>query len=451
MGFTWRSARRLVPAVLVLAALAGGTAGAATQLGSFQITYYWFVPESNFVGRPLAAPGLTGTYREDFLYSAGGVDMQGTGKAANGSYVHYAGTTGGYWVNSSGHRTDPGAHGWSHGSPYWRDGGWRNSAGAPTFKRANGTWSNGKGVKLLPYHDRFGPGKGVPVTEWHSIATDTSVIPRGTRVYVQALAAYPSSGCLVAEDTGSAIIGNHIDVLVPAGSDLGTLPSSGNVVTLAPGDACPPVLDPVALGTLNLQYLTPAEASDFHGRRAAIAPLRLALPETFLYSWRGVVRHRVGELRDGRRLVYTGGGWWVNYRGKKTAQRADGTWTHGPAVWRDGGYRNRRGRPTRRLSGGRWTNGPGVVFLPYRDRFQIAAAADWIGWRSAGAPTSLVGAGTLLKIDALPAVGCLRVDHAIRTPGTIEVVTPYGTPVAHLPLTSTVTALPSDAAAACAD
>jgi 3D (Asp-Asp-Asp) domain-containing protein len=453
MGSSWRSARRLVPGVLVavVLTLCGVTAGAATQLGTFQITYYWFVPETGFAGKPVAAPGISGTFREDFLYSAKGVDMQGTGRAANGSYIHYAGTYGGYWVNAAGQRTDPGARGWSHGAPVWRDGGWRNAAGAPTFKRSSGTWSNGKGVKLLAYHDRFGLGKGVPVTEWHSIATDLRVIPRGTRVYVQALGAYPSGGCLVAEDTGSAIIGTHIDVLVPAGTNLGSLPSSGNVVTLAPGDACPPVLDPVALGQVSLTYITPARARDFRGRRAVLAALKLSLPETFLYSPRGVVRHDVGELRDGRRLVFTSGGWWVNARGKKTKQRADGSWSNGPPVWRDGGYRNRRGQPTRKLHSGHWTHGKGVVLLPYHDRFQIAGAADWIGWRSAGAPKGMVGAGTLLKIDALPAVGCLRVDHTIHTARTIEVLAPYGTALGSLPVSSTVTALPSDAAAACAD
>ncbi len=452
MGFTWRSARRLVVAVLALVAVAAGgaSARAATSLGSFQITYYWFVPESRFVGKPVAAPGLTGHYREDFLYGAAGVPMQGTGTAADGTFVHYAGTSGGYWVNAAGARTAPGAHGWSHGPPYWRDGGWRNAAGAPTFKRANRTWSNGKGVTFRTYHDRFGPGKGVPVTEWHSIATDPSVIPKGTRVYVAALAGSPAGGCFVAEDRGSAIIGLHIDVLVPADTNLAAEPHSGDLVTLAPGDACPPVMAPQDLGTLGLRYLVPARKRGFGGAAVHLTSPKLTLPETFLYSARGVVRHRLGEIPGARRLIFAGGGWWVNAAGARTDQAADGSWTNGSPVWREGGYRNRRGAPTRRLTSGRWSNGRGVVLLPYHERFRLASATEWIAWRSAGAPRALVGVGTLLRIAGLPSTGCLRVDHAALSRGVIEVVVPYGTATSALPIQSDVTALPPDAAAACA-
>ena len=56
----------------------------------------------------ISAPGIAGTYREDFLYSAGGVPMEGTGTAASGAHVHYAGTHGGYWVTKAGVKTDPG-------------------------------------------------------------------------------------------------------------------------------------------------------------------------------------------------------------------------------------------------------------------------------------------------------------------------------------------------------
>ena len=167
--------------------------------------------------------------------------MEGTGTDLAGDAIHYAGGSGGYWVNVNGARTDPGRNGWSHGAPYWRDGGWRNAQGGVTFKHADGTWDNGPGVgKKKPYHDTFGTGPGVPVTPWHSIATDTSVLPRGTSVYVPSLATTPAHGCFRAEDTGGAIIGNHIDVLVPASASLGTLPEQGLLTALAPGQACPP-------------------------------------------------------------------------------------------------------------------------------------------------------------------------------------------------------------------
>ncbi|MFM9123745.1 MAG: hypothetical protein ACKOSO_00875, partial [Actinomycetota bacterium] len=43
------------------------------QLGSYWITYYWFVPESAFTGARNVPKGLTTAYREDFLYSARGI------------------------------------------------------------------------------------------------------------------------------------------------------------------------------------------------------------------------------------------------------------------------------------------------------------------------------------------------------------------------------------------
>ena len=98
--------------------------------------------------------------------------MEGTGTAASGAHVHYAGTHGGYWVTKAGVKTVPGASGWSNGAPYWRDGGWRTAAGGVTFQRADGTWVNGPAQTKLPYHDLFGPGEGTDVTEWLSIATD---------------------------------------------------------------------------------------------------------------------------------------------------------------------------------------------------------------------------------------------------------------------------------------
>lgn len=44
------------------------------------------------------------------------------------------------------------------------------------------------------------------------IAVDPSVIPLGTHVYIESLDGWPSYGYAVAEDTGSAIVGNIIDL-----------------------------------------------------------------------------------------------------------------------------------------------------------------------------------------------------------------------------------------------
>jgi 3D (Asp-Asp-Asp) domain-containing protein len=43
-----------------------------------------------------------------------------------------------------------------------------------------------------------------------SVAVDPSVIPLGTRIYVQGV------GTRVADDTGGAIIGDHIDIWEPS-------------------------------------------------------------------------------------------------------------------------------------------------------------------------------------------------------------------------------------------
>lgn len=49
------------------------------------------------------------------------------------------------------------------------------------------------------------------------IAVDPSVIPLGTKVYVECLDGYPDYGYAVAEDIGSAIKGNRIDVCMGSG------------------------------------------------------------------------------------------------------------------------------------------------------------------------------------------------------------------------------------------
>ncbi len=444
----------MVLVALAVTTLASGAVTPPTgDLGTFQVTTYWFVPESRFVGLPLTAPGLTASYREDFLYSARGVPMEGTGTGLGGEAVHFAATNGGYWVNSAGVKTSPTARGWTHGPPIWRDGGWRNAAGAPTFHVTATAWSNGVGKRRLPYHDSFGRGPGVPVTAWHSIATDLAVIPRGSIVYVEALRASPAHGCFSADDTGGAIIGKHIDVLVPPDNTF-IVPATSRVTVLTPTDLCPPPVAPTSLGTLALAYVREPLATRATGRAAAIpGASATTAPEDFLYGPRGVAWAGVGTLNASNRIVSDGGGWWVNRSGGRTARTPTGAWTNGVAAWREGGWRNAYGGPTFRRRNGRWSNGAGQTRLPYHDRFHLAADGERPPWQSAGSRVGIRGAnpGSLLHVDGLPSIGCLIVDHRVTTWPAVEILVPSGTPLGSLPTTSPVSALPADeAAAACA-
>jgi 3D (Asp-Asp-Asp) domain-containing protein len=47
---------------------------------------------------------------------------------------------------------------------------------------------------------------------WGAVAVDPSVIPLGTRMYISGF----GNQVFVAEDTGSAIIGNRIDIWMPS-------------------------------------------------------------------------------------------------------------------------------------------------------------------------------------------------------------------------------------------
>jgi 3D (Asp-Asp-Asp) domain-containing protein len=60
----------------------------------------------------------------------------------------------------------------------------------------------------------FGTGPSMPLTYYRSIAVDPRYIPMGSRVYVPAYRRI-SGGWFVAQDTGGAIGGKHIDVYRP--------------------------------------------------------------------------------------------------------------------------------------------------------------------------------------------------------------------------------------------
>jgi 3D (Asp-Asp-Asp) domain-containing protein len=438
--------RRLATLLVLLGALATPSASAATSLGDFQLTYYWFAAESGFVGQKVAAPGVAGKFAEDFLYSARGVPMEGTGTALSGAHIHYAGTNGGFWVTKAGKKTVPGPGGWSNGAPYWREGGWRNAAGGVTFQRADGSWVNGAGVGTKrAYHDIFGPDVGTNVTEWRSIATDLSVIPRGTSVYVPRLAGSPAHGCFHADDTGGAIIGKHIDVFIPQGTLTG-LPTSSEVQTLGPGEACPPLTGPKPVKGVALRYVAEARERDFRGSRMTVPGLALRARTDFLFGAKGAAMRGGGLLPARRRIVLVDrGGWWVNARGKRTDRRANGTWTHGLPVWREGGWRNRRGSPTYQRPNGSWSNGRGVTLHRYHDRFRLARDDERVPWQAVAAPSTIAPRGARIAVTGLVSTGCLFVDRSLRhAPGALEILVPHGADLTGLPHQADITVLPAN-------
>ncbi|MGH2914192.1 MAG: 3D domain-containing protein [Solirubrobacteraceae bacterium] len=185
-------------------------------LGRVTITEYWPAPESWFVGRLVKAPGLSGLHRVDWLYSAMGVSMEGDGIGLDGRTYHIQTLGRGGWVTAAAKPTQPG-NGWSGGAPYWRDGGyWLSRRRRVTFPLAAGGWSAAAGRRYVPLHGvSFAPGPSIPLRYWQSIAVDPRVIALGSRVYVPAYRQDGHGGWFIAQDTGGAILGHHIDVYRP--------------------------------------------------------------------------------------------------------------------------------------------------------------------------------------------------------------------------------------------
>lgn len=202
------------------------------------VTEYYPAPERWFSGRRVRAPGLPGRHAVDWLYSARGLAMEGDGVDLQGQQSHIAqlGSTG--WVNADGRPTVPVCLGqWTHGSPAWLSGGWRNRGGAVTFPLATGGWSDGAGGRRLSYGGvTFAAGPSRPLRYYHSIAVDPRLIPLGSRVYIPAYR-HIGGGWFVAQDTGGAIKGRHVDVYRPAPAspaDLGRYMTGQRILVIPP-------------------------------------------------------------------------------------------------------------------------------------------------------------------------------------------------------------------------
>jgi 3D domain len=232
-AFVWHALPRTAP-------VAGTAAIRKTKwLSGFRVTEYYPAPEAWAVGKPVATPGLPGKHRIDWLYGGFGLSMEGTGIGLDGRFYHIDSLGRGGWVSRSGKPTFDGIH--SNGPPYWRAGGfWRNRRGGVTFLLLAGGWSNGAGVRWVPPPRgiAFAPGAGTPgLRYWRTIAVDPGLIPFGSRVYISYYRRVRgATGWFVANDTGGAINGRHVDVFrpPPSGPDVGGRSLSGQRVLIVP-------------------------------------------------------------------------------------------------------------------------------------------------------------------------------------------------------------------------
>lgn len=149
----------------------------------FQITHYIIADERDAHGPMIQAAGVSGQHRQDFLYGAGGVPMQGTGQTLDNRFVRFDGGGGGWHQNS-------------RGNP--------DILNNPAQARLSETDAA---------HGRFND-----VVANRSIAVDPAIIPGRSRVYIASGDGSRIVGERSADDTGGGIRGAHIDHFSGAGS-----------------------------------------------------------------------------------------------------------------------------------------------------------------------------------------------------------------------------------------
>lgn len=143
---------------------------------TFLITGYNVCAEDDFHGELVSASELAERHKQDFLFGAAGVAMQGTGKISDGRYIRLQSMSGGWHRDSAGHPDQV------------------NTPASVSFSYTDGV------------HGAFGT-----VSEDKSIAVDPHVIPKRAKVNIEGV------GERSADDRGSAIQGYHIDNFLGAG------------------------------------------------------------------------------------------------------------------------------------------------------------------------------------------------------------------------------------------
>jgi 3D (Asp-Asp-Asp) domain-containing protein len=224
----------------IQAAAPATSGGPGKWLGGFELTEYYPALEGWFVGALVDSPGLGTQHRIDWLYSAHGLSMEGDGIGLDGHQYHVANLGSGGWLTAGGGST---AQFGAGSAPYWRTGGfWRTSGGVLTFPLSNGGWSAGTGVRYVPPPGiTFAPGQSRPLGYLRSVAVDPSVIPLGSHIFIPSYQSV-NGGWFEADDTGGAIVGNHIDVFRPPPSnpaDTGNFATGQQVYVVPPGVPVP--------------------------------------------------------------------------------------------------------------------------------------------------------------------------------------------------------------------
>ncbi|MGF6290507.1 3D domain-containing protein [Paraburkholderia youngii] len=149
----------------------------------FHITHYIIADERDAHGPMVQARDVSGSHRQDFLYGAGGVPMQGTGETLDHRFIRWNG----------------GGGGWHH-----------NAAGNPDIL-------NNPAQARLSETDAA-HGRFADVVANRSIAVDPTVIPPRSRVYITSGNGSRVVGERSADDTGGGIRGAHIDHFSGPGS-----------------------------------------------------------------------------------------------------------------------------------------------------------------------------------------------------------------------------------------
>jgi 3D (Asp-Asp-Asp) domain-containing protein len=183
------------------------------------VTGYYCVYNSELDGRGIITKTISDipyNLKASFLFGGRGVAMQGSGRTGpNGEYIKYTGG-GGYFIRLTGPNAGKNL-----------DGQWIEN---PDIVRARYahigiTDFNGFGNLALRYPDKarysrtasFTGLTGRPLTAWRSLSIDPEFIPLGQKVEVRFKKGDAINSKFVAEDTGSAIKGKHIEIYLGEG------------------------------------------------------------------------------------------------------------------------------------------------------------------------------------------------------------------------------------------